>query len=178
MGFFNGKDQPENGFTVEDLQADAAKKVAILRAMAAEFINDNDNQPLTVSQTRLASRTPSIYLEKGAVVCEAAPEMPGTPPGAAHTLRLAYAADVVYASVIAEAEELVRQIRLATMRKKLFAISIARVVDKMARIFVQTGPGNWLKTHVDQMKRTLTRPPRPAKPEESVDDDTPATAKQ
>lgn len=177
MGFFNGKDVPENGFTVEDLQADAAKKVAILRAMAAEFINDEDNEPLTSSQMRLASRTPGIYLEKGAVVCEAAPDLTGTPPKAAEILRLTYAAEVAYAQVIAEAEELARQVRLANLRKKLFAVGIARVVDKIARVFVQTGAGNWLKTHVDQMKRALTRPPRPPQ-SDSPDDDAPATVKK
>jgi hypothetical protein len=177
MGFFNGKDEPENGFTVEDLQADAAKKVAVLRAMAGEFIDDNDNAPLTTSQMRLAGRTPSLYLEKSAVICEAVPDLSGAPPKAAETLRLTYAADVAYAQVIAEAEELVRQIRLSVQRKKLFAISIARVVDKMARIFVQTGAGNWLKTHVDQMKRALTPRPRPPKAD-NPDEDLPETAKK
>ncbi len=177
MSFFNGKDVPENGFTVEQLQADAAKKVAILRAMAAEFITDDE--PLTPTERRVATRTPALYLEKSAVVCEAAPELAVKVPNAAETLRLTYAAEVAYAQVIAEAEELVRQLRTAVQRKKLSAIGIARIVDRVARVFVNTGAGNWLKTHVDQMKRSLTRPPRPAKPEEDgVDDDTPATAKQ
>jgi hypothetical protein len=176
MSFFNGKDEPENGFTVEDLQADAAKKVAILRAMAAEFINDNDNAPLSASQMRLAGRTPSLYLEKSAVVCDAVPDLSGAPPKAAEILRLTHAADVAYAQVIAEAEELVRQIRLSVHRKKLSAISIARIVDKVARVLIQTGAGNWLKTHVDQMKRALTRPPR--RDGDGADDDAPETAKK
>lgn len=173
MGFFNGKDEPENGFTVEELQADAAKKVAVLRAMAAEFINDNDKEPLTTSEMRLASRTPTIYLEKSAVVSEAAPGLSGAPPNAATILRLSHAADVAYAQVFAEAEELARQVRRAIVRKKLSAISIARTVDKVARVLVQTGAGDWLKTHVDQMKRALTRPPRPPKAD-SPEEDLPA----
>lgn len=176
MGFFNDKDIPENGFTVEGLQADAAKKVAILRAMAAEFINDDDNEPLTTNQMRLASRTPIAYLEKGAVICEAVPDLSGAPPNAAEVLRLAHAASVAYAPVIAEAEALARQARLAVLRKKLFAVTIARVVDKVARVFVQTGPGNWLKTHVDQLKRALT--PRPRQKNDADDDDAPKTAKE
>lgn len=176
MGFFNGKDEPEKGFTVEDLQADAARKVAVLRAMAAEFINDNDREPLTTSELRLASRTPGIYLERGAVISEAAPDLSGTPPKAADVLRLTHAAEVAYAQVIAEAGELARQVRMAVLRKKLAAVGIARIVDKMARIFVETGAGNWLKTHVDQMKRALTRPSRTPKGD-SPDDDAAVTAK-
>jgi hypothetical protein len=176
MSFFNGKDEPENGFTVEGIQADAAKKVAILRAMAAEFINDNDNEPLTPNERRVATRTPLAYLEKSAVVCDAAPELAVKVPKAAETLRLAQAADVAYAQVIAEGEALVRQIRLAVQRRKLSAISIARVIDRFARVFVQTGAGDWLKTHVDQMKRALT--PRPRQKNETPDEDTPATERK
>jgi hypothetical protein len=176
MSFFNGKDAPEKGYTVEELQADAAKKVSILRAMAAEFINDDDNEPLTTNEMRIASRTPVLYLEKSAVVCEAVPDLSGAPANAAEILRLAHAAEVAYAPVIAEAEALARQARLAVLRKKLFAVTIARVIDKIARVFVQTGSGNWLKTHVDQMKRALT--PRPRQKPDVEDEETPATERK
>src|SRR5688572_28280308 len=59
MGFFNGKGEPENGFTVEDLHEDAARKVAILRAMAAEFIDDGDQRTLTAVEKREATRVPA-----------------------------------------------------------------------------------------------------------------------
>lgn len=169
MSFFNGKDVPENGFTTEALQADAAKKVALLRAMAAEFIDEDDNEPLTVNQQRLAARTPSLYLEKAAIVSEAAPDL-AAPIGSAEILRLTHAAEAAYSPLVAEAEQLARQIRMAVLRKKLFAVQIARVIDRIARVFVQTGAGDWLRTHVEQMKRALTRPPRPKPETESATD--------
>lgn len=176
MSYFNGKDEPENGFTLESLQADAAAKVAILRTIAAEFVDDDDDrEPLTLNQQRLASRTPFAYLEKSAIVAEAAPDLAGTPKDAARILRLTHAADAAYGPLVAEAESLARQIRMAVLRKKLFAVQTARIIDRLARVFVQTGAGDWLRTHVEQMKRALTRPPRP-KPE--IDNPDPATATQ
>lgn len=157
MGFFNGKDEPEHGFTVEDLQADAATKIALLRAMAAEFLDENDQEPLTKRQICAATRTPLVYLEKSAALSEAAPEI-AAPPGAAEILRLTHAANVIYRPVLEEAEQLTRQIRVALWRKNLAAGSIARIVHRLAGMLVETGAGQWLRTHVDQLQRIPGRP--------------------
>jgi hypothetical protein len=165
MGFFNGKDEPEHGFTVEDLQADAARKMAVLRAMAAEFVEENDKEPLTRKQICAATRTPLAYLEKSAALSETAPEI-AAPPRAAEILRLTHAANVIYGPVLEEAERLARQIRVAMWRKNLAAGSIARTVHRLAGLLVETEAGQWLRTHVDQLQRIPGRPWR-RKPRQS-----------
>lgn len=157
MSFFNGKDEPDQGFTIEDLQADAERKLALLRAIAAEFIDDGASAPLTRKEICAASRTPLVYLEKSAALCDAAPQI-DAPPRAAETLRLTQAANEIYAPLLEEAERLARQIRMAIWRKNLTAVTIARYVHRRAGLLVDTGAGQWLRTHVDQLKRIPGRP--------------------
>lgn len=159
MGFFNGKGKPENGFTVEDLYEDAASKLAILRAMAAEFMEEGDPQPLTAVEQREAARVPAEYLERAAAVSEAAPRLPGMPPDAVPVLRLGRDAAVCYLPVAEEAERLARQVRTTLVRKKVRGAGIARFIDRLARALVESGVAEWLRPHVEELKRILTRPP-------------------
>jgi hypothetical protein len=157
MGFFNGKGEPEQGFTVEDLKADAARMIALLQALITEFVDENDNEPLTKKEICTASRTPLVYLEESAALCEAEPELP-TPPRAAKKLRLTRAANDIYGEVLETTERLTRLIRMAMWRKNLAGVMLARTVNRRADLLVETGGGQRLRTHLDRLKRIPGRP--------------------
>jgi hypothetical protein len=60
--------------------------------------------------------------------------------------------------VLEEAARLTRKIRLAMSRKNLSAFSLARLVHRRAGLFVETGRGQRLRAHLDQLKRIPGRP--------------------
>lgn len=157
MGFFNGKDVPENGFTIEQLEADAQRIRTILRALMAEFVDEEDNEKLTKSEITAATRTPLACLEESAALCDAAPDLQA-PPGAAEKLRLIKAANTIFRPVYKDAERLARLMRESVWRKNLFAVALARTVQNLAGILVETGSAKWLRPHVDQLKRLAGRP--------------------
>jgi hypothetical protein len=155
MSFFNGKDEPENGFTIEDLKADAEKKLAILDALLADF--ETGDEQLTKGEICTASRTPLEYLEKSVAICDAAPEL-DVPPLTPEKLRLMHAAITIYAPVCQKAERLARLSREATWRTKLAGLSLARLVHRVAGLVAETGGPQWLREHVEKIKKIPGRP--------------------
>ena len=147
--------------TVEEIHADARKKAELIRSLAAEFRDDDAPGPLSTTRMRLASRTTPAFLDKGAVISRVVPNLSGTPPGAADTMRMCVEADAAYAEVLAEAEELVRQIRMGMLRTKLKGVDLARIVYRTAKAYVQTDEGDAIRTHVEEMGRTLPHPRKP-----------------
>ena len=146
--------------TVEELRADAERMTALLRELAAEFQPDDDKGPLTAAEMRLATGTPIQFVEKGAVIVDAAPDLSGTPANAATVMRLGVEAELAYGKVLAQAETLTRQIRMSMSRIKLRAVNMARTVLVVADAYVKTEEGDGLKVHVDLMKDSRRRPRR------------------
>lgn len=153
-------DQSLTTITVEELRADAEKKTAILRELAAAFQPEPDTPPLTTADMRLASGTPLLYLEKGAALLEAVPQLNGTSPNAASIMRLGIEAELAYGKVLAQSKELTRQIRMAMLRPKLRAVKMARATCAVAEGFAQTDEGDAIKLHVEDMKQSRRRPAR------------------
>ena len=156
--------------TVEEIQADARKKAELIRALAAEFRDDELPAPLTANEKRLASRMTPAFLERGSVISRVVPTLSGMPAEAAVTMRMCAEADAAYAEVLAEAEELVRQVRMGMLRTKLKGVEVARVVYRSAKAYVQTPEGDSIRTHVEEMGRTLPR--RKSKPKAKPADGT------
>jgi len=146
--------------TVEELRADAERKTALLRELAASFLPDDDRSPLTPAEMRLASGTPLVFVEKGAVIVDAAPGLSGTPPNASQVMRLGVEAELAYGKLLAESEALTRTIRMSLQRVKLRAVNMARSVLVVADAYAKTDEGDSLKVHVDQMKDSRRRPRR------------------
>jgi hypothetical protein len=164
MTFYNEKPADLSVFTPEALMADAQKKVELVRQLAAEFKTEGA-RPLTPAEIALANRTPIVFLEKGAVFGEAAPGI-GSTEAQIQLMRVTFHADIAYGKVLAEAEELTRQIRLAMLRGKLAAATFARGLYKVGKGYAQTEAGDAVKGHVQEMGKALTRPRRPdQKPE-------------
>ncbi|HEY0158672.1 MAG TPA: hypothetical protein VGF28_15420 [Thermoanaerobaculia bacterium] len=163
MTFYNDKLGDLSVYTPEALMADAQKKVEVLRQLAAEFRTEGA-RPLTSAEIALANRTPIVFLEKGAVFGEAAPGV-GSTDAQIQLLRVTFNADIAYGKVLAEAEELTRQIRQAMLRGKFNAVTFARGLYKVAKSYAQTDLGDGVKGHTQEMGKALTRPRRPEKPE-------------
>ena len=158
--------------TVEELRADAEKKTAILRELAAAFQPDPDTPALTAADLRLASGTPLIYVEKGAALLDAVPQLNGATPNAASIMRLGIEAELAYGKVLAQSKELTRQIRQAMLRPKLRAVKMARATCAVAEGFARTDEGDSIKLHVEDMKQSRRRPPRKTVTKKSDDDTT------
>jgi hypothetical protein len=153
-------EQSLTSVTVEELRADAEKKTALLRELAASFQPDEEKPPLTQFEMRLASGTPIQFVEKGAVIVDAVPDLSGTPPDASSVMRLGVEAELAYGKVLAEAQALTRKIRMSMLRVKLRAVNMSRSVLTVASAYVKTDAGDGLKIHVAQMKDSRRRPPR------------------
>jgi len=138
---------------------DAQERIARLRAMAAEFPDASEPQPLTLAEIRLARQTSAAALEKAAIFGEAAPGM-GAPVTNAPELRDAIAFELAYGGVRDEARALARRIDLAILRRKLKAAKSARGLYRIAKGYVTLDIGDSVRPHVDEMKRAISRPRR------------------
>ena len=144
---------PANRFT-----PDAQERVARLRLMAEEFPDDTDPRPMTPFELRTARHTSVAALEKAALFAEAAPAVGGV----ANTteLRDAIAFELAYGGVRDEAAALARRIEHAILRRKLKAVRATRGLYRVAKGFITVDAGDAVRTHVEEMKRTLVRPRR------------------
>jgi len=140
--------EPANRFT-----PDAQERMLRLREMAAAFPDEADPRPLTPAEMRLARSTPIEVLENGALLLEAAPVISGVADVA--ELREAMAFELAYAGVRDEAAALARRIDLAILRRKLKAARAARGVYRVARSFITLDAGNAVRTHFEEMQRSL-----------------------
>jgi hypothetical protein len=147
---------------------DAQERVARLRAMVAEFPDEAEPRPVTTREMRVVRRTSVAALEKAASLAEAAPVIGGVANAA--ELRDAIAFELAYGGVRDEAAALARHIDQAILRRKLKAVRATRGLYRVAKGFVTLDAGDNVRTHVDEMKRTLV-PPRRKKAEKAPDPD-------
>ena len=148
---------------------DADERKARLRAMAAEFSDEADPRPLTSAEVRLARQTTPAALETAAVFVDAEPRVGGAVTSVAE-LRDAIAFELAYSGVRDEARALARRVDRAILRRKLKAVKATRGLYRVAKGYVSMDVGEPIRTHVEDMKRTLNRPRRrksapPAQPD-------------
>lgn len=132
---------------------DAQERIQRLRAMAAEFPDEEDPRPLTLPEVRLARSTSVATLESGALLIEAAPAISGVADVV--ELREAIAFELAYGGVRDEARALARRIDLAILRRKLKAARAARGLYRVAKGYVTVDAGDAIRPHVAEMQRTL-----------------------
>ena len=137
----------------------AQERIMRLRAMAAEFADDDSTAPLTRAEIRMARDTSVVALEKAAVFAEAVPGG-GAPVADAVVLRDAIAYELAFGSVRDQGKVLVRQIDLAILRVKARAVKAARGLYRMGQGYVTQEAGDPMRPHVTEMKRSLRRPRR------------------
>lgn len=141
--------EPANKFT-----PDAQERMARLRAMAAEFPDEVDPQPLTSADIRLARMTSAAMLENTSVLIEASPRVGGAIADVTE-LREAIAFELAYGGVRDEARALARRIDQAILRRKLKAAKAARGLYRVAKGFVTVNAGDAFRPHVTEIKRAL-----------------------
>jgi hypothetical protein len=157
---------------------DAHERMTRLRAMAAEFPDESDPKPLTLAEVRLARQTSAAALEKAAVFAEAAPAVGGAVTDVNVTeLRDAIAFELAYTGVRDEARAMAHRVDRAILRRKLKAVKAARGLYRVAKGFITLDAGDPVRTHVADMKRTLTRPRRSRKNAPPAEPDTAAAKK-
>ena len=137
---------------------DAQERVARLRLIAAEFPDEAEPRPLTPAELRLARHTSVAALEKAALFSEAAPAVGGV--ANAVELRDAIAFELAYGGVRDEAAAVARRVEMAILRRKLKAVRLTRGLYRVAKGFITIDAGDAVRTHVEEMKRTLVRPRR------------------
>jgi hypothetical protein len=138
---------------------DAQERINRIRAMGAEFPDDAQPHPLTMSEIRLARRTSTAALEKAALLAEAAPAI-GEPVADATELRDAIAFELAYGGVRDEAQAFYRRVDQGILRRKLKAVKAARALYRVAKGWVTADVGDPVRPHVTEMKRSLSRPRR------------------
>jgi hypothetical protein len=147
---------------------DAQERASRLRAMAADFPDDEEPRALTVFELRIARSTSVGALEKAALFAEAVPGVTSEVADAAE-LRDAIAFELAYGGVRDEAQALARTVDRAIQRRKLKAVRITRGLYRMAKGYVTLDAGDAMRPHVDEMKRSLAprrrkRTPAPPNP--------------
>jgi hypothetical protein len=149
---------------------DAQARIALLRGIT-DFLDDEDDaRPLTPAEMRLASLTTPAVLEKAALFSDAAPTVASGIVNASQ-LRDTIAYELAYDGVIDELLAAARRGRLKILRRKLTVTRNVRVLYRMAKGYVTSDAGDSMRTHLEEMKRTLVRPRRKkvaAPPEEEA----------
>ncbi len=137
--------------------ADAQAKIASMRAIAETFPDDSQEKPLTKAEIRLASGTPIVFLEKAALLSEAAPSVQGALSVNSSFLRESIASDLASGGCIDESRVLTKRMETSRLRKKLKAVLVARDIYRMAKGFAKTNQGNTVAQHVQEMKHALQK---------------------
>lgn len=135
---------------------DAQERIARLRAIAADFMEEKDPRPFTSSEIRLARSTSPVSLEKAAVFAEAVPGIGMAVPETAE-LRDAAAFEIAYGNVRDEARAIARAIDMEIVRRKLKAAKVTRTIYKIGKGYITLDSGDAMKPHVADIKRTLVR---------------------
>jgi hypothetical protein len=149
---------------------DAQERIALLRSITDFLDDEDDGRPLTSAEMRLASLTTPAVLEMSALFSDAAPTVASGIVNASQ-LRDTIAYELAYAGVIDELLAAVRRGRLKILRRKLKVTRDVRVLYRMAKGYVTSDAGDSVRTHLEEMKRTLVRPRRrkiAAPPEEDA----------
>lgn len=133
--------------------------MARIREMADQFPDEADPALLSPSELRLARATSAEAIEKAAVFVHAAPDLGGL---VADTIEMrdAIAFEQAYVGVRDEARSLARRVDRAIMRRKLKASRVARGVYRLAKGYITMPEGDALRTHVADLKRTISKPRR------------------
>lgn len=139
------------------LLADAQDKIAQVRALAAGFPEEADQNTLTSKDARLAASTPVQFLERAAQLAEAAPTIGATVNMDVTVLRDAIYWELAYSGLVDQINTLGRQVEMAIVSRKLKAVKVARNLYKVAKGFVATDAGTPMKPHVQELKQTLRR---------------------
>lgn len=142
---------------------DAEERMARLRAMAAEFPDEENPRLLTQPEMRIARATALAALENAAVFVQAAPDI-GRPLADAEELRDAIAFELAYGGVRDEARALAQRVDKAILRRKFKAVRAARGVYRVAKSFATLDAGEGVRTHVSDMKRSIVGRRRTRKP--------------
>ena len=137
------------------LQADAQEKIAQVRALAASFPGQADQNALTVRERRLANGTPVQFLERAAQLAEAASALGATVDVA--LLRDAVYWELAYGGLVDQINTLGRQVEMAIVSRKLKAVKAARSLYQMAKVYAATDEGRSMKPKVQELKETLRR---------------------
>ena len=140
--------------------AETQEKIARLRALAAEIPDDVNGKPPTPAQLALVTKTSAEFLEKAAGFADAVPSVASALGVDAAVLRDAISFELAYRGLVDECAVLMRHAVNAIARHKLGAVRLARTLYHVSKGYVQTDPGDAVKPHVVEMKRTLNRKTR------------------
>jgi hypothetical protein len=139
------------------LLADAQDKIAQVRALAAAFPEEADQNTLTSQELGLANATSVQFLEKAAQLAEAAPAVGAAVDTDVTVLRDAIYSELAYSALVDQLDTLARQVEMAILSRKLKAVKVARSLYQVAKVYVKTDAGTPLKPHVQELKQTLQR---------------------
>lgn len=140
--------------TLSQYDADARAKIAVLRAMAADFALP-EPRSLTSAERRIVTSTPRVFVEKAANFGEMVPGI-GTASNADYAAMLdAEAYAQAYAALIDEIEALRQRVRKAVALRRLRSALTARSIYRMGKNYVLVEGGDNAKTHLTEMRRAL-----------------------
>jgi hypothetical protein len=139
------------------LLADAQDKIAQVRALAAAFPEEADQNTLTSQDVRLANGTSVQFLERAAQLAEAVPAVGAAVDTNVTVFRDAIYSELAYGALVDQLDTLARQVEMAIVSRKLKAVKVARSLYQVAKVYVNTDAGTPMKPHVQELKQTLQR---------------------
>lgn len=157
------------------LLADAQDKIAQVRALAAAFPEEPDQNTLTIQDRRLATATPVQFLERAAQLAEAVPTVGAAVDTNVTVLRDAIYWELAYSALVDQINTLARQVEMAIFSRKLKAVKVARSLYQVAKVYVGTDAGTPMKPHVQELKQTLHRKRKTSAKAPAAPPPTPAT---
>jgi hypothetical protein len=143
-------------------EADARAKIATLRAMAADFTAPEPRN-LTTAEKRVINATPRVFVEKTVNFGQTVPVVTQATKADFADMRDGEEYAAAYTALIDELGALQQLVRKAVALRRLKSARIARSIYRMAKSYVLTEGGDDAKTHVQEMKKALRRPPRTGK---------------
>ena len=142
-------------------EADARTKIAVLRAMAADFTQPAPRS-LTPAERSLVSATSREFVEKSVNFGHTAPSISAASNADIADMNESEAYTRAYNAFIDEIESLRQTVRKAVALRRLKTVRAARSIYRMAKSYVLTEGGDSAKTHVQEMKKALRRRRQPA----------------
>lgn len=143
-------------------EVDARAKIATLRAMAADFTAPEPRN-LTTEEKRVINSTPRVFIEKSVNFGQSVPVVSQATKADFADMRDGEEYAAAYTAFIDELAALLQLARKAVALRRLKSARSARSIYRMAKSYVLAEGGDDAKTHVQEMKKALRRPPRPGK---------------
>jgi hypothetical protein len=137
-------------------EADARAKIAVLRAMAADFAQAAPRS-LTTAERQLVSATPRGFVEKSVNFGQVVPSISAASNADFDEMRETEAYTSAYDALIDEIESLRQVVRKAVALRRLKTARTARSIYRMGKSYVLNEGGDSAKTHVQEMKKALRR---------------------